>query len=789
MFDISSRKSENGSSKHSNDAYEDYFDLDQHDTEALRSNKPLYSPSEHSKGHNDRSQSIHVAFGGHTSAYHGSAPTTPKSCIDSPETMSYYSSDVDLHDEYNHSRKSSQSEVFGQRRYERDTQAFANKRSNTMPLKTSKKQVSRQDSSASLTRTSSTQCKGTHTNTSGSVSRKGRVNSISSPFTPIDDKFKRWSTHSLEAKKSIPNITIPEQNPISALEQPSGDDNSPVDLLVDIPPQLTPTEQYLPIDHGLSERELQVSTSLVRAFALIESTQQTKVDELKKDLQKSKDQLEKAEQSVMNLRSAVMKMADVTGTAQEQLGLVQMAQKAVQDEEQKLRKEIGRLTSKAEDITYALVENKAELTAATKTVTSLKIENKSIELSISDSKRRLKDMDASVNANTNIENFKAEMIKLKGDIESLQRALAINTQNINAYKTLLLRNQNTPQDFILMRNDIRTIIGSYTLMLAEMSAQNEALKVTLAKKDQELKILKESNLVHAARIRSQEANDEYSQAIDTWESLYEDKTRNFNKLQQLYHAYKLKAEKRFRPDLERENRDLRVQLTKMKDENNRLEDQVSVLQECATNWESECRVLRSQIECTREEVEHEIERLNKEMRTYVQEYKDKTPEKTPEWWSVKGLQNQVKDLERQLKDQVQFSDKQRQRLQTCYREYTKTKKQNEAFKRERGVEDTYIPSNPSHTNFLRTPNYESTEEIAQRTEILQVFREKQSRARENRQKEQELIEQARRYKMGDRYPPNHKERYENIEKKSVRERWEVDSFARLRWRGLIGEME
>jgi chromosome segregation ATPase len=789
MFDRSDPETEKGSSKYSNDGHDDYFDLDQHETETLQSHKPLSLLSEHSEeGDNERFQSIHMAFEGHTNVYYGSASTTPRSHIDSPETISYHSSNVDSHNEYNRSSTSTTSETSGQRGYERDTQAFANKRSDTTPLKTPGKQASRQGSSASLTRTQSTQWKGTHIDTLGSVSRKGSVHTLSGPVTPIVDMFERRSTLSLKAKKSILDITIPEQNPTCAHKQSSEEDNTPMDFSVDTPLQSTPTEQYLPIDHGLSERELQVSKLLIRALATIESTQQHKVEELKKDLQTLKDQIEEAKQRVPNLRSAAMKMADVTVTAQEQLDSVQIAQKAVQNEEQKLRKEIGRWTSKVEYITHALAEHKSELTVATRTVKILETENKDIELSISNSKRWLEDMEALASANTNIEEFKVDMKKLKGDIEALQRALAINTQKINAYKSLLLRNQNKPQELILMRNDIRAVLGSYTSMLADISAQNEALKINLAKKDQESKVLKESSLARAARIWSQEANDDDSEATYTWESLYEDKSRNFDKLQQRHRAYKVKAEERFRPGLERDNKDLRSQLTKMKDENDRLADQISALQKSSINWESEYQALRSRAELTEQEAKQEIERLNKEMTIYVQEYKDKTPQKNPDWWSVKALQNQVTDLERQLKDQVHFLEEQRQRLQTCYREYTKTREQNEALKHELGVEETYIPSNPERINLLRIPKYESAEEIAQRAEILKVFRKKQLRAREKREEEHELIEQARRYKMGERYPPNYKERYEMIEKKNVRERWEVDRFERLKGQGLTGEM-
>jgi hypothetical protein len=792
MYDNSDQDTGTESSNHSDDGHNNHYKLAQLETEPPSPHRPLSPFSEYSEaGDNDKFQSIRIAFQGHTHTDRSSALASPRQCIDSPDVTPYQSSNLDSHDEHARPGISFPSKAYGQCGYGRDTQAFENKRSNTTPLETHGEQLTRQGSMTSLTRISSKRCTGTPVNTSGIVSEKGSVFTRSAPITPTGDLPKGYRTLSLKAKKPILDNTVPGQDLTATTRQFYGAGDHPMDLLVGTPPEETPAEPHVHIEHGLRERELQVDSSSIKAFAVIESTQKTKVEELQKDVQISKVRLEKTEQSILNLRTITMQTADVTGTSDKQLEVVRLAQRAVQSEEQSLREEIGRLTSEIENITCALAEQKGELTAASKTVRILEAENKDIQCSISSYKRSLEDAEkeASLIVDADYEQLKVETKRLREDIEAMQRALASNIQSANAYKALVANSENNPKELIVMRADVRTILGSYISLLADISAQNEALKVSLAKKQREIESLKEPSLARAAHLRSQDANNDYREAADTWQSLYNDKKQDFDKLQHRHHAYRAKAEKRFRPGLERENNDLRTQCMQLEDDNARLRDQISALQESSANWESECRVFQSRTIRKEQEAELEIERLTKEMTVYVQEYKDKTPEKSPEWWSITGLQYQVRDLERQLGAHVEFSDEQKHRLQTCYLEYTKTKELNDALKRELGIEETYIPSTHSRYAKRRVPNYESAAEVTKRAEILKEFREKQARLRAKREEEQELIEQARRHKMGERYPPSHGKRYTRVMKKGVRERWEVDQFERMRGQGLIGESE
>jgi hypothetical protein len=792
MYDYSDQDTDTRSSNHSDDGHHNHCKLDQLETEPPSSHRPLSPFSEYSEaGDNDKFQSIRTAFQEHTHADRSSAVVSPRPCINSPGVTSYQSSNLDSHDEHARPGLLLPSEASGQHGYERDTQAFENKRPNTTPLETHGEQVTRQGSMTSLTQYSSKRCRGTPVNTSGTVSEKGGVYTRSAPITPTCDLPKRYRTLSLEAKKSILDITVPGQDLTATTRQLYEAGDHPIDLLVGTPPEETPAEPHVHIEYGLRERELEVDSSSIKAFAVIESSQKTKVEELQKNVQISKVRLERTEQSILNLRAVTMQAADVTGTPDVQLSAVRLAQRAVQSEEQNVREEIGSLTSEIENITYALAEQKGELTAASKTVRILEAENKDIQCFISSYKPSLEDAEkeASFSVDADYELLKVETKHRREDIEAMQRALASNIQSVNAYKARLANSGNNPKELIVMRADVRTILGSNISFLADISAQSEALKVSLAKKQREIESLKEPSLARAAHLQSQDANNDYIEAADTWQSLYEDKKQDFDRLQHRHHAYRAKAEKRFRPGLERENNDLRTQCMQLEDDNARLRDQTSALQESSANWGSECKLLQSRTIRKEQEAEQEIERLTKEMTVYVQEYKDKTPEKSPEWWSITDLQHQVRDLERKLKAHVEFSDEQKHRLQTCYLEYTKMKELNEALKRELGVEETYVPSTPSRYAKLRVPNYETAAEVTKRAEILKEFREKQARLRAKRQEEQELIEQARRHKMGERYPPSHEKRYTRIMKKGVRERWEVDQFERMKVQGLIGESE
>ncbi|KAF2796143.1 hypothetical protein K505DRAFT_381189 [Melanomma pulvis-pyrius CBS 109.77] len=722
---------------------------------------------------------------------------TPLHTDNSPESETFGGSSnisqpsSDIEDGSHQSGLSTPSNPSQQHGYERDTRAFAIKRSGLIPLKLIPSPISRRESGASLKRNP-------HSRLVGAVkeppSRKGSIQSRGDttliPLTPTHGSLKRGRTLSLKSKYSPPIDITSEQFPstISAeiAENVSDIDSAPASVFEYTQPGITTPKQSPRIDQRNTEslqnkKQFSFVTSIEEEFALNQSS--SKLEQLKTDLQHSRSKLEEAEKNILGLKSNARKTDEEIGTMNEQFENMKKDQTAWQEEEQKLRNEIELLRGKIESITFTRAELQSEASVLSKDVKTLETENKDIESLISSSRSRLEDMESSPNAN--LEEFKAEMQKLRDDINAMQQAIAANTQNVIAYKAILEANQNKPNELVFLRADIRKVLGSYTSMLTDISAQNEALKVDLAKKKEEIKTL-EYSIASQAKILSEEANEEFSSIVYSWQQLYEDKSKQFEKLQSRFRIFREKSIANYRPELERENKDLRARLIETQDENLRLEDQIFKLQESAANWESEYKVLQTRHQRSTQEAEQEMERLNLEMKGYVQEYKNKMPDSNPDWWDVKKLQEQVQDLERQLKDQVAAANDLKQRNVNCYREFERLKKQNEAFKVELGVEDDFKPNHNPRPK-LRRPNYESEEETAKREKILKAFREKQNRDREKRERELELIEQARKYKMGERYPPGCPERYEPIRKKTVKERWEVEKFERLRDQGLFRE--
>jgi len=552
-------------------------------------------------------------------------------------------------------------------------------------------------------------------------------------------------------------------------------------------PETVTSEQA---SHSLSQTQLSVDASMDEAFTLNRPSKLKYVDQLKEELEHSKGELQERKSDIQRLKKDLQGAAEENGSLKEQFEKVKVHQQSWQKEEQNLHEEIAKLQANIEMISYAHVELKSEFNAATKIIKSLERENQDIESSIINSKKRL-EMLVATSPSPNSIHFRAATEKLRDDIDTMQQAMATNIQNVNAYKTLLQSYETKLDELVLLRIDVRTMIGSYKIMRADISARNEALKVNLAKKETDIKAL-ESTIANTVCQLSKQANEEFeyqrAEEYDSWQKLYEDRNKQFEKLHRNFRVFKEKAKKNYRPDLERENKALKSRLTASQDKNELLQDQILDLQGTSANWESEYKNLHFRYKQNSRESEQEIKRLSMEMKTYVQEYADKTPDKNPEWWNVRSLQSRNRDLERQLKDYMEALDDQKGKLRICYREYKTLQEENTAFRQELGVDDDiYRPnSNPqSRAAQLRRPNYESKEETAKRENILKGFKEKQAKARDKREEEQRVIEEARKYKMGEWYPPNHPKTYKVVQKKTVKERWEVDKFERLKAQGLI----
>ena len=475
----------------------------------------------------------------------------------------------------------------------------------------------------------------------------------------------------------------------------------------------------------------------------------------------------------------------VANTLSEQVAVAQRWSKVWAKKEKDMQDDIQRLQGDLEKVELARTELRSEIKVANRSIDRLEKENKDITTAIADTKARLEKLGASPSAS--LEEFKAEIHKLRSDIDAMQKALAANSYDIAAYKKLLEDNQNKPNELILLTHETRQLLHGYEAMLHEATEQKEILLLRLAEKEKEIETLKTS-LAAEARKASKVANDEEDLVEDTWEQLYRDKTERYEKLEEALNKRHAQAQTKLRNNLEQKNKELLARFTQSQDEKAQLEAQIMKLQDSAANWEAEFRELKIRHNLQRDESEQEIEKLKVETSTALTEYQNEMPTNNPDWWDVTKLQRQVRDLERRLQRQVDASIQQKEALGTSYDAYAKLKEQNSAFRQELGLDEDFQPSTRTRRLIKpRRPDYESAEATAAREKILDEYREKQAGARRKREAERELIEKARKWKMGDRYPPNHPETYDAIKSKTARERWEVDQYERLVAQGLIQE--
>ncbi|KAF2706506.1 hypothetical protein K504DRAFT_447455 [Pleomassaria siparia CBS 279.74] len=498
----------------------------------------------------------------------------------------------------------------------------------------------------------------------------------------------------------------------------------------------------------------------------------SEVERLKQTLEVYKRRLMEQEETIHSLREQESTPRSTLIKSDNQV-VLEMQKKGDQKEQElvaelsRLKKEIGTVNAE-----HSMVDN--QLRTAEKNVRVLETEKAQLQSSIVSSEARLNEL----------KEFKAAIQRLQDEIDDdSQQDMAERSAHMAEYKGQVDEDQNMPNELVRLRSGIRRVIHQYIAKFTEVSQQNTALKLDLARKETDLGNIQARLVKHL----SDEVNDGVDRNRDSWRQMYEHVAEEHSRYKGQAEAFKAKAKAAYRPDLERKNRELERRLTEVLDENARLQGRASSLQEDADNWESEFNDLRMRNSQAGAEGELEIERLRQEMNSFIQDYRDKIPDRNPDWWDVETLQIQVKDLQRQLEDQAHDSVEQKEELGIAYREYVKIKAQNDSYRAELGIEADAIQA-VSRSNKQRAPNHSSPEnspeQVAKRENLLNIFIAEQERAREKRVPGEELIERARKWKMGKYYPPI-TYGYKAVKKKSMRQRWEVDEYERLVKAGII----
>ncbi|CBX92647.1 hypothetical protein IAQ61_005974 [Plenodomus lingam] len=259
------------------------------------------------------------------------------------------------------------------------------------------------------------------------------------------------------------------------------------------------------------------------------------------------------------------------------------------------------------------------------------------------------------------------------------------------------------------------------------------------------------------------------------------------------------------------DRELKLEITKLKNELAEFQLEASKHQANARLWQEESRIARHELEKRNRGFKEENDSQKKEMRLYIKDYYNKT--KDASHWNLRDLQTEIATLESQLqKTTSQFSATKSENA--CLREEIE-----ELYQKLQGTErfineglvyadidftPSSLPPDPdpditssstarssSPISWLATrdfkrsvPRYPPRFVLKQQQyEAAMVqFRQKQeARRRVEDDALDDLMEKLRRYRMGVlgvRYPPSKGTGWEAVRKKSLWDRWDGEGWTR-----------
>ena len=230
------------------------------------------------------------------------------------------------------------------------------------------------------------------------------------------------------------------------------------------------------------------------------------------------------------------------------------------------------------------------------------------------------------------------------------------------------------------------------------------------------------------------------------ESIVDFQARRINSLKGEYARLYTKANNLFKgwPELRRENSELRHKLTILNNES------VIRYDEAAKLWETERQSLLNKLSQYSDENDNSAKALREDLVETIKQYKAHMPANDPDRYTIKGLRMKVERLEKM------FEEVNHERRNAYYR-IKILQDENEGL--EEKIKELKPNQQPAILGDLPAPgtrprilrSFDSVEAVAHQKQVIRESREQQKQTRKESKLAQELIDEARKWKLGSQY--------------------------------------
>ncbi|KAF2031941.1 hypothetical protein EK21DRAFT_87553 [Setomelanomma holmii] len=407
-----------------------------------------------------------------------------------------------------------------------------------------------------------------------------------------------------------------------------------------------------------------------------------------------------------------------------------------------------------------------------------------------------------------LEKLRQEVEELTYAIEQTSQASQDNLLNTEALNRLK-QDSDSSNEITKLYTALCELISDLGDRLYSSTLNDLELRGQLANKENELNLALKALRDDAAD--TSVMSPKYKSAHDkiTWKQAYKDMRQRKEQAEAKYESFKKTAEAMYRPDLERKNRELQIELNAARDELEKYREKVAEYRGRARGWEEEYKNAELEHEKCTAVFEQTLKEQRDEMLLYIRDYHDKTQD--PEHWEISGLQRRIATLERDLQstnehfntvksekarveDKVEKLQDIKVRYERHIEELSRANIMGGAMPRFQTPDsdcsdsdtssfsisplssrDPFTNPKPVKRRGPYIPRCPSPKEMKRREGILQDLREAQQQRREDEEKKIEIIEKVRKRHMQEMYPP-WKEGWKQLIRQGLWKRWDGEEW-------------
>ncbi|KAF2189625.1 hypothetical protein K469DRAFT_683040 [Zopfia rhizophila CBS 207.26] len=323
----------------------------------------------------------------------------------------------------------------------------------------------------------------------------------------------------------------------------------------------------------------------------------------------------------------------------------------------------------------------------------------------------------------------------------------------------------TIKKLVVERRDFQKLYEQYEACRSELAAVTEKEEESQKQHENNRRRINE---LQGRLTTTQGATTEPSREKEYWEKLYREKHCECDMLQKELEKLQAEIKRSYHPELEYMNQDLEIKLSQATRLGELLREELADSQQKVFDWKQEYEDLQKRYSKEGDGAKERIEDLERDIAEIVKAYTSLAPDKNNDESLVMDMEAQIVARDQELEDRRRVIERQNEQIASMYRMMS-----------ELGVKDeVYGPSivGPSRRNGRRTkPRYESCEETAKRNKIVNALRRDLERECTDIQDHEYLINQARKYMMGDLWPPSRLQ-YLAIAAQTAWDRWEVPKY-------------